>query len=102
MAESLGPLTEKRDLFATQNRAFIRLFEVQIEGGRASGEINADIDPRKPSPPKSSPSCAGFTLMYLIDPEHVDLAAMCDHAREVFKRKLEGHHSDVKKEISRR
>lgn len=68
MAESLGPASDKRALFAAHNRSFVAMFEAQIEAAREQGEIAGDADAGAAAAFIVS-ALRGWTLLHLIDPD---------------------------------
>lgn len=89
MAESVGPLSDKREIFAGLNRAFISLMELQINEGKKSGEIRTVIASRDLAI-EIVAALRGLTFLWLIDPEQIDMTAMCDLRCEEFIKKLRG------------
>ncbi|MGK2739794.1 TetR/AcrR family transcriptional regulator [Tepidicaulis sp. LMO-SS28] len=69
MAESLGPASDKRALFAAHNRGFVSMLEEQVDAARAKGEITAEAPPRAVAEFIVS-ALRGWTLLHLIDPDH--------------------------------
>lgn len=89
MAESIGPLEEKRDLFAEQNLGFVTMLRYQIEEGKRTGEVAKAIDAEKIAL-EAVAMLRGMTLMWLIDPEHIDLDRMCNELQAKCKRQILG------------
>lgn len=89
MAESVGPLAEQRAVFADLNRAFIGLVELQINEGIKSGEFRTN-DHTRDLAIELVAALRGLTLLWLIDPEGIDMEAACERKREEFIQKLIG------------
>jgi AcrR family transcriptional regulator len=100
MAESVGPLSELRTLFAEHNRAFVALFETHIVRGQAAGEISAAVD---------APALAreivgllrGVTLLWLIDPNTIDPLMILEPKRLEIADKLRGPSTHAAKTAGR-
>lgn len=87
MAESVGPLAEKRDVFAKLNQTFIKLIEAQISEGQKSGEFKKGIETRMLAI-ETVASLRGVTLMWLIDPAGIQLKKICERVRTELLKKL--------------
>lgn len=87
MSEAVGPLGSQREIFAEQNRAFMKMFEMQITAGQAQGEIDPSINAREMALEIVS-MLRGITLMWLVDPENIDIHAISEKIRRDFAAKL--------------
>jgi AcrR family transcriptional regulator len=74
MAESVGPLRDKAELFAKHNRSFIATLAAGIARAQRDGRAKADVKPR-PLATELVARIRGVTLLWLIDPT-VDFAGM--------------------------
>ena len=74
MADSLGPLNAKIDLFRAGNDRFAAAIEQAVREGRDAGEIRADIDPAETAFQVLA-AVRGATLLWLLDPGNVDVVA---------------------------
>jgi len=74
MAESVGPLRDKAELFANHNRSFIATLAAAITRAQRDGRANPDVKAR-PVAAELVARIRGITLLWLIDPA-VDFAGM--------------------------
>ncbi len=74
MADSLGPLNAKIDLFRAGNDRFAAAIEQAVREGRDAGEIRADVDPAETAFQVLA-AVRGATLLWLLDPGNVDVVA---------------------------
>ncbi|HET6472872.1 MAG TPA: helix-turn-helix domain-containing protein [Pseudomonadales bacterium] len=74
MAESVGPLRHKAELFAKHNRSFISTLAAGIARAQRDGRANADVKPRAVATELVA-RIRGITLLWLIDPT-VDFGGM--------------------------
>lgn len=75
MAESLGPLRDKAELFAQHNRTFMAAIASGIAKAQRRGLANSKVKPRALAAEVLS-RIRGATLLWLIDPDGVDFAAL--------------------------
>ena len=80
MTDSLGPLGGKIELFRAGNDNFAAAFEQAIRDGQEAGEIRADLDPAETAF-QILASVRGTTLLWLLDPDKVDLVTAIEHIR---------------------
>jgi len=90
MAESLGPLRDKVELFAQHNRSFQAAIASAIAKAQKSGLANPSVKPRALAAEVLA-RIRGATLLWLIDPSGIDFAALNDKLIESlrFELKLE-------------
>ena len=74
MADSLGPLNAKIDLFRAGNDRFAAAIEQAVREGRDAGQIRADVDPAETAFQVLA-AVRGATLLWLLDPGNVDVVA---------------------------
>jgi AcrR family transcriptional regulator len=87
MAESVGPLRDKAELFAKHNRAFIATLAAVVARMQRAGRANADVKAR-PLATELVAHIRGITLLWLIDPT-VDFAGMTARLIDDLRRALE-------------
>jgi AcrR family transcriptional regulator len=87
MAESLGPVPEIRETFATANREFRAFVERRIKDGIEAGDIRSDIDLAAQSGMIVG-ALRGITLQWLVDPNGLDLRATSRELRQTLERSL--------------
>ncbi len=75
MAESLGPLRDKAGLFAQHNRTFMAAIASRIAKAQRRGLANPNVKPRALAAEVLA-RIRGATLLWLIDPDGVDFAAL--------------------------
>ncbi len=75
MAESLGPLRDKAELFAQHNRTFMAAIASSIAKAQRHGLANPKVKPRALAAEVLS-RIRGATLLWLIDPDGVDFTAL--------------------------
>ena len=80
MTDSLGPLNGKIDLFRAGNDNFAAAFGRAIREGQKAGEIRADVDSAATAF-EILASIRGTTLLWLLDPDKVDLVAAIESLR---------------------
>lgn len=80
MTDSLGPLNGKIDLFRAGNDNFAAAFERAIREGQEAGEIRTDVDSAGTAF-EILASIRGTTLLWLLDPDKVDLVAAIESLR---------------------
>jgi AcrR family transcriptional regulator len=87
MAESLGPVPEIRETFATANREFRAFVERRIKDGIEAGEIRSDIELAAQAGMIVG-ALRGITLQWLVDPNGLDLRATSRELRQTLERSL--------------
>jgi AcrR family transcriptional regulator len=87
MAESLGPLRDKADLFAQHNRTFLASIANRIKAAQRAGRADANVKPRVLAAEVLS-RIRGATLLWLIDPDGIDFATLSDDLIESLRAKL--------------
>jgi len=87
MAESVGPLRDKAELFAKHNRAFIATLAAGIARAQRAGRANPNVKAR-PLATELVARIRGVTLLWLIDPT-VDFAGMTARLIDELQRALE-------------
>ena len=75
MAESLGPLRDKANLFAQHNRTFMAAIATGIKKAQRDGRADPNVKPRALAAEVLA-RIRGATLLWLIDPDGIDLAAL--------------------------
>ena len=80
MADSLGPLNAKIDLFRASNDRFAAAIEQAVREGQEAGEIRTDVDSTGTAF-EILASIRGTTLLWLLDPEKIDLVAAVEDLR---------------------
>ncbi|MXZ38109.1 MAG: hypothetical protein F4Z19_07590 [Holophagales bacterium] len=80
MADSLGPLNAKIDLFRAGNDRFAAAIERAVREGQKAREIRTDVDPTGTAF-EILASVRGTTLLWLLDPEKIDLVAAIEDLR---------------------
>jgi AcrR family transcriptional regulator len=90
MAESLGPLRDKAELFAQHNRTFMAAIASGISKAQRRGLANPKVKPRVLAAEVLA-RIRGATLLWLIDPDGIDFAALNEQLIESlrFELKLE-------------
>jgi AcrR family transcriptional regulator len=88
MAESVGPLRDKAELFAKHNRSFIATLAAAITRAQRDGLANPDLKAR-PLATELVARIRGVTLLWLIDPT-VDFAGMTARLIDELQKTLEG------------
>jgi AcrR family transcriptional regulator len=87
MAESIGPVPEIRETFATANREFRAYVERGIKDGIEAGDIRPDIDLAAEAGMIVG-ALRGIALQWLVDPDGVDLRATRRELRQTLERSL--------------
>ena len=87
MAESLGPLQAKVDLFRHGNERFAAAIETAIREGQETGEIRPDLDPVETAF-QILASIRGTTLLWLLEPKNVDVVAAIEELRVAVESRL--------------
>ena len=87
MAESLGPLRDKANLFAQHNRTFMAAIANRIKAAQRAGRADASVKPRVLAAEVLS-RIRGATLLWLIDPEGIDFATLSEDLIESLRAKL--------------
>ncbi len=80
MADSLGPLNGKIDLFRAGNENFAAAIERAVQEGQKAGEIRADLDPAETAFEVLA-AVRGATLLWLLDPKKVDVVEAIQRLR---------------------
>lgn len=80
LADSLGPLNGKIDLFRAGNEIFASAIERAILQGQEAGEIRTDLDSAGTAF-EILAAVRGTTLLWLLDPEKIDLVAAIEDLR---------------------
>lgn len=80
MTDSLGPLSAKIDLFRAGNDRFAAAIEQAVRQGLEAGEIRTDLDPAETAFQVLA-SVRGTTLLWLLDPDRIDLVAAIEDLR---------------------
>ena len=80
MTDSLGPLNGKIDLFRAGNERFAASIEEAVREGQEAGEIRSDLDSADTAF-EILAAVRGTTLLWLLDPDKVDLAASIESLR---------------------
>ncbi|MCY3972473.1 MAG: TetR/AcrR family transcriptional regulator [Acidobacteria bacterium] len=80
MADSLGPLNAKIDLFRASNDRFAAAIEQAVREGQEAGEIRADLDSAGTAF-EILAAVRGTTLLWLLDPDNIDLVAAIEDLR---------------------
>ena len=75
MAESVGPLRDKAELFARHNRSFIASIAARIAAAQRDGHANPRVKPRALAT-EIVARVRGATLLWLIDPIGIDFVAL--------------------------
>jgi len=75
MAESLGPLRDKAELFAQHNRTFMAAIASGIAKAQRRGDADPAVKPRALAT-EILARIRGATLLWLIDPDGIDLGAL--------------------------
>lgn len=87
MAESLGPLRDKTDLFAQHNRTFMAVIANGIKKAQRAGRADAAVNPRVLAAEVLS-RIRGATLLWLIDPDGIDFKTLSDDLIESLRTQL--------------
>ncbi len=87
MAESLGPLRDKTDVFAQHNRTFMAAIAAGIKKAQRAGRADPNVKPRALAAEVLA-RIRGATLLWLIDPDGIDFAALNAELIESLKHKL--------------
>ncbi len=80
MADSLGPLNGKIDLFRAGNENFTAAIERAVREGQEAGEIRTDLDPADAAFEVLA-AVRGATLLWLLDPKKVDVVEAIQRLR---------------------
>ncbi len=80
MTDSLGPLNGKIDLFRAGNENFAAAIERAIRQGQEAGEIRTDLDSAGTAF-EILAAVRGTTLLWLLDPDKIDLVAAIEDLR---------------------
>ncbi len=80
MADSLGPLNGKIDLFRAGNENFAAAIERAVQEGQKAGEIRSDLDPAETAFEVLA-AVRGATLLWLLDPKKVDVVEAIQRLR---------------------
>ena len=80
MADSLGPLNGKIDLFRAGNENFAAAIERAVQEGQKAGEIRTDLDPAETAFEVLA-AVRGATLLWLLDPKKVDVVEAIQRLR---------------------
>ena len=80
MTDSLGPLNGKVDLFRAGNDRFAAAIEQAVREGQEAGEIRTEVDSAGAAF-EIVASVRGTTLLWLLDPDKVDLVAAIENLR---------------------
>lgn len=80
MTDSLGPLDGKIDLFRAANDRFAAAIEQAVREGQEAAEIRTDVDSTRTAF-EILASVRGTTLLWLLDPERIDLVAAIEDLR---------------------
>ncbi len=80
MTDSLGPLNGKIDLFRAGNENFAAAIERAIGEGQEAGEIRTDLDSAGTAF-EILAAVRGTTLLWLLDPDKIDLVAAIEGLR---------------------
>jgi len=97
MAESVGPLRDKAELFAKHNRSFIATLAAGIARAQRDGRANPDAKAR-PLATELVARIRGITLLWLIDPT-VDFAGMTGRLIDELQRTLDPSDGAARKSI---
>jgi hypothetical protein len=87
MAESLGPLRDKANLFAQHNRTFLAVIANRIKAAQRAGRADPNVKPRVLAAEVLA-RIRGATLLWLIDPDGIDFAALSDDLIESLRARL--------------
>ena len=87
MAESLGPLRDKAELFAQHNRSFQAAIAAGIAKAQKSGIADPKVKPRALAAEVLT-RIRGTTLLWLIDPAGIDFAALTNKLIESLRLEL--------------
>jgi AcrR family transcriptional regulator len=87
MAESVGPLRDKADLFARHNRGFIASLASGIKRAQRDGRAGATVNARALATELVA-RIRGITLLWLIDPKGIDFAGMTARMIDLFEQEL--------------
>jgi AcrR family transcriptional regulator len=88
MAESLGPLRDKAGLFAQHNRTFAAAIASRIAKAQRRGLVDSKIKPTALAI-ETLARIRGATLLWLIDPQGIDFAALNERLIQSLRRELE-------------
>ena len=80
MADSLGPLNARIELFRAGNDRFAAAIEQAVREGQEAGELRADLHPSETAFQVLA-AVRGTTLLWLLDPERIDLVTAIEHLR---------------------
>ena len=80
MTDSLGPLNGKIDLFRAANDRFAAAIEQAVREGQEAGEIRTDVD-SSGTAFEILAAVRGTTLLWLLEPEKIDLVAAIEDLR---------------------
>jgi AcrR family transcriptional regulator len=94
MAESLGPLRDKANLFAQHNRTFMAAIANRIKAAQRAGRADASVKPRVLAAEVLA-RIRGATLLWLIDPDGIDFATLSEELIESLRAKLKFKESKV-------
>jgi AcrR family transcriptional regulator len=89
MAESVGPLRDKADLFARHNASFIAALASAIKKAQRKGTANPKVKARVLAVELVA-RIRGITLLWLIDPNGIDFHAMTKRLIDELQRTLNG------------
>lgn len=87
MAESLGPLRDKAELFAEHNRTFMATIANGIKKAQRTGCADPAVKPRVLAAEVLS-RIRGATLLWLIDPDGIDFKTLSDELIDSLRTQL--------------
>ena len=90
MGESIGPVPEIRETFASANREFRAYVEREIKHGIEAGDIRPDIDVAAQTGLVVG-TLRGIALQWLVDPGGLDLVALRHELHQSLERTLRAH-----------